>query len=82
MIQLAEPFARQVLHEGAGKYGLLVAAYGVGAITRAGGTAGAGGVQSKGGQAGPRTDRDLLIAIAISVPGRDLSQPAKPTSAS
>src|SRR4051812_44822133 len=28
MIQLAEPFARQVLHEGAGKYGLLVAAYG------------------------------------------------------
>jgi MFS family permease len=33
MIQLAEPFARQVLHEGAGKYGLLVAAYGVGAIT-------------------------------------------------
>ena len=35
MIQLAEPFARQVLHEGAGKYGLLVAAYGVGAITGA-----------------------------------------------
>jgi MFS family permease len=33
MIQLAEPFARQVLHEGAGRYGLLVAAYGVGAIT-------------------------------------------------
>jgi MFS family permease len=33
MIQLAEPFVRQVLHEGAGKYGLLVAAYGVGAIT-------------------------------------------------
>ena len=33
MIQLAEPFTRQVLHEGAGKYGLLVAAYGVGAIT-------------------------------------------------
>jgi MFS family permease len=33
MIQLAEPFARQVLHEGAGAYGLLVAAYGVGAIT-------------------------------------------------
>ena len=33
MIQLAEPFARQVLHEGAGKYGLLVAAYGAGAIT-------------------------------------------------
>jgi MFS family permease len=33
MIQLAEPFARQVLHEGAGQYGLLVAAYGVGAIT-------------------------------------------------
>ncbi|MDQ1430979.1 MAG: hypothetical protein QOF40_1581, partial [Actinomycetota bacterium] len=32
MIQLAEPFTRQVLHEGAGKYGLLVAAYGVGAI--------------------------------------------------
>jgi MFS family permease len=35
MIQLAEPFARQVLHEGAGKYGLLVAAYGAGAITGA-----------------------------------------------
>jgi len=35
MIQLAEPFARQVLHEGAAKYGLLVAAYGVGAITGA-----------------------------------------------
>lgn len=35
MIQLAEPFARQVLHEGAGRYGLLVAAYGVGAITGA-----------------------------------------------
>jgi MFS family permease len=33
MIQLAEPFARQILHEGAGKYGLLVAAYGAGAIT-------------------------------------------------
>jgi MFS family permease len=33
MIQLAEPFARHVLHEGGGKYGLLVAAYGVGAIT-------------------------------------------------
>jgi MFS family permease len=33
MIQLAEPFARQVLHAGAGQYGLLVAAYGVGAIT-------------------------------------------------
>src|SRR5262249_48263054 len=33
MIQLAEPFARQVLHEGAGQYGLLVAAYGAGAIT-------------------------------------------------
>jgi MFS family permease len=33
MIQLAEPFARQVLHEGAGRYGLMVAAYGVGAIT-------------------------------------------------
>src|SRR5256714_4502090 len=33
MIQLAEPFARQVLHEGAGKYGLLVASYGAGAIT-------------------------------------------------
>ena len=33
MIQLAEPFTRQVLHEGAGKYGLLVGAYGVGAIT-------------------------------------------------
>src|SRR5436190_166220 len=33
MIQLAEPFTRQVLHEGAGKYGLLVAGYGVGAIT-------------------------------------------------
>jgi MFS family permease len=33
MIQLAEPFARQVLHEGAGRYGLLVAAYGAGAIT-------------------------------------------------
>jgi MFS family permease len=33
MIQLAEPFSRQVLHEGAGKYGLLVAAYGAGAIT-------------------------------------------------
>jgi len=33
MIQLAEPFTRQVLHEGAGKYGLLVAAYGAGAIT-------------------------------------------------
>jgi predicted MFS family arabinose efflux permease len=33
MIQLAEPFARQVLHEGAGKYGLLVAAYGAGAIS-------------------------------------------------
>ena len=33
MIQLAEPFTRQVLHEGAGRYGLLVAAYGVGAIT-------------------------------------------------
>jgi MFS family permease len=33
MIQLAEPFARQVLHEGAGAYGLLVAAYGAGAIT-------------------------------------------------
>lgn len=32
MIQLAEPFTRQVLHEGAGKYGLLVAAYGAGAI--------------------------------------------------
>ena len=32
MIQLAEPFARQVLHEGAGKYGLLVAGYGAGAI--------------------------------------------------
>ena len=27
LIQLAEPFARRVLHEGAGKYGLLVAAY-------------------------------------------------------
>jgi MFS family permease len=35
MIQLAEPFARQVLHEGAGRYGLLVAAYGVGAIAGA-----------------------------------------------
>jgi MFS family permease len=35
MIQLAEPFVRQVLHEGAGKYGLLVAAYGAGAITGA-----------------------------------------------
>jgi MFS family permease len=35
MIQLAEPFARQVLHEGAGKYGLLVAGYGAGAITGA-----------------------------------------------
>jgi MFS family permease len=35
MIQLAEPFARHVLHEGAGKYGLLVAAYGAGAITGA-----------------------------------------------
>jgi MFS family permease len=35
MIQLAEPFARQVLHEGAGKYGLLVAAYGAGAIVGA-----------------------------------------------
>jgi MFS family permease len=35
MIQLAEPFARQVLHEGAGRYGLLVAAYGVGAIVGA-----------------------------------------------
>lgn len=33
MIQLAEPFARRVLHEGAGQYGLLVAAYGAGAIT-------------------------------------------------
>jgi predicted MFS family arabinose efflux permease len=33
MIQLAEPFTRQVLHQGAGKYGLLVAGYGVGAIT-------------------------------------------------
>lgn len=33
MIQLAEPFTRQVLHEGPGKYGLLVAGYGVGAIT-------------------------------------------------
>ena len=33
MIQLAEPFARQVLHEGPGKYGLLVAGYGAGAIT-------------------------------------------------
>jgi predicted MFS family arabinose efflux permease len=33
MIQLAEPFARHVLHEGGGKYGLMVAAYGVGAIT-------------------------------------------------
>jgi predicted MFS family arabinose efflux permease len=33
MIQLAEPFSRQVLHEGAGAYGLLVAGYGVGAIT-------------------------------------------------
>ncbi len=32
MIQLAEPFTRQVLHEGAGKYGILVAAYGAGAI--------------------------------------------------
>ncbi len=32
MIQLAEPFTRQVLHEGAGRYGLLVAAYGAGAI--------------------------------------------------
>jgi MFS family permease len=32
MIQLAEPFTRQVLHEGAGKYGLLVAGYGAGAI--------------------------------------------------
>jgi MFS family permease len=32
LIQLAEPFARRVLHEGAGKYGLLVAAYGAGAI--------------------------------------------------
>ena len=32
MIQLAEPFARQVLHEGPGKYGLLVAGYGAGAI--------------------------------------------------
>jgi MFS family permease len=33
MIQLAEPFTRQVLHEGAGAFGLLVAAYGIGAIT-------------------------------------------------
>ena len=33
MIQLAEPFTRQVLHQGPGKYGLLVAGYGVGAIT-------------------------------------------------
>ncbi len=33
MIQLAEPFTRQILHEGAGAYGLLVAAYGAGAIT-------------------------------------------------
>jgi predicted MFS family arabinose efflux permease len=33
IIQLAEPFARHVLHEGAGRYGLLVAAYGAGAIT-------------------------------------------------
>jgi MFS family permease len=35
MIQLAEPFVRQVLHEGAGRYGLLVAAYGGGAIAGA-----------------------------------------------
>jgi MFS family permease len=35
MIQLAEPFARGVLHEGAGQYGLMVAAYGVGAISGA-----------------------------------------------
>jgi MFS family permease len=32
MIQLAEPFARNVLHEGPGAYGFLVGAYGVGAI--------------------------------------------------
>jgi MFS family permease len=32
VIQLAEPFARQVLHESAGQYGLLVGAYGAGAI--------------------------------------------------
>ncbi|MFI5054242.1 MAG: MFS transporter, partial [Acidimicrobiia bacterium] len=32
VIQLAEPFARQVLHVNAGKYGLLVGAYGAGAI--------------------------------------------------
>jgi MFS family permease len=32
IVQLAEPFARNVLHEGAGAFGLLVGAYGVGAI--------------------------------------------------
>jgi len=32
VVQLAEPFARNVLHEGPGKYGLMVGAYGVGAI--------------------------------------------------
>jgi MFS family permease len=33
MIQLAEPFTRQILDAGPGAYGLLVAAYGAGAIT-------------------------------------------------
>jgi len=32
VVQLAEPFARNVLHEGPGAYGLMVGAYGVGAI--------------------------------------------------
>ncbi|MFN8026082.1 MAG: MFS transporter [Acidimicrobiia bacterium] len=32
IVQLAEPFARNVLHEGPGAYGLMVGAYGVGAI--------------------------------------------------
>ncbi len=32
IVQLAEPFTRNVLHEGPGAYGLLVGAYGVGAI--------------------------------------------------
>lgn len=32
VVQLAEPFARNVLHEGPGAYGLLVGAYGLGAI--------------------------------------------------
>jgi MFS family permease len=32
IVQLAEPFSRNVLHEGPGAYGFLVAAYGAGAI--------------------------------------------------